>query len=473
MLQSRSDVRAVVGKLEFRSGRALALFVACSAAAWALAFLPAHEGLSEAGRRALFTLLWAAGLWVTEAIPAYATALGVISVEIALLGRPHGSFAKHPHDWEIFVAPWASPLIWLFFGGFVLAAAAAKSGLDKWFCAAVLGRFGTRPAMILLGAMSLTFCFSMFVSNTATAAMMLAVMAPLVSRSEGGDPFGKAMLLAIPFAASLGGMGTLIGTPPNAIAAGALKGPHEVSFLAWMLLALPPALVANLLVWCFLCWRYPSRRKRINLDEMIASAAEAPQMERWRKLLVLIVFAATVGLWMTGPWHGLPTAVIAFLPLSVLTMTGVLRAEDIRALPWEVLLMLAGGLALGVGVAETGLAPWIVGHLPQDSLGPVALTFVLCYLTATLSNVMSNTAAANILVPIGAALAPDNPGPYVVPIALAASCALCLPISTPPNALAYASGRLNARDFLAGGLLVGALAPAVCVLWSMLAYGWL
>src|SRR5690606_18258415 len=153
--------------------------------------------------------------------PAFAVSLLVIALEIALLGRPGGVWAEGPNDWEIFIQPWASPLLWLFFAGFVLAAGAVKTGLDRTMALAVLSRIPPRPRWILLGVMTITFVFSMFLSSRATAAMMVAVVAPLVATLDKDDPFARGLLLGVAFAASLGGMGTLIGTPPNAIAAGA------------------------------------------------------------------------------------------------------------------------------------------------------------------------------------------------------------------------------------------------------------
>lgn len=153
-----------------------------------------------------FILLSAAGLWISEAIPAFSVALLVIAMEIYILGKPGGPFAESAKDWELFVQPWASPLIWLFFSGFVMASAASKTRLDRWLARHVLGWFGGRPSHVLLGLMMITFTFSMFMSNTATAAMMMAVLAPIVGSMDNRDPFGKAILLGVPFAANIGGM---------------------------------------------------------------------------------------------------------------------------------------------------------------------------------------------------------------------------------------------------------------------------
>jgi sodium-dependent dicarboxylate transporter 2/3/5 len=169
---------------------------------------------------------------------------------------------------------------------------------------------------------------------------------------------------------------------------------------------------------------------------------------------------------MSGPLHKVPTAVVSFVPIIVFTATGVLSAFDIRKLPWDVLLMLTGGLALGVGVSETGLADWLIGMVPTETIGKLALTAALAGVCMLLSNFMSNTAATNIIVPVAAAIGTGFDMQIIIPIALAASTAMCLPVSTPPNAIAFSHGRIESKDFLAGGILMGILGPALAVLWS-------
>jgi sodium-dependent dicarboxylate transporter 2/3/5 len=260
-------------------------------------------------------------------------------------------------------------------------------------------------------------------------------------------------------------MGTLIGSPPNAIAAGALGGLGELSFTRWMLLGLPPALVLFGLSFVWLAARYrsddPSPIPLPDLDL-------GQRLPAWRQLIVMVVFSATVLLWMLGELHGVPTPVVSFLPICAFSATGILRAADVRDLQWDVLLLLLGGLALGQAVTETGLARWLVDSLPVSTLDRLSLGLAVAYATAVLSNFMSNTAAANILVPIGVALAHGFEGLVAVPIALAASSAMCLPISTPPNAIAFAGGELETRDFVAIGLPLAVVAPALAVAWCAL-----
>ena len=180
MLDTRIEIRKLLGRMEFSSGKALLKIAICVSIAAVLSFWPAHEGLTNAARWMLFILLLAAGLWISEAIAVFAVALLVMALQIAILGRPGGVFASGPQDWEIFIRPWASPVLWLFFGGFILASAAQKTALDRWLARRVLAWCGSRSERVLLGVMATTFVFSMFISNTATAAMMMAVIAPLV-----------------------------------------------------------------------------------------------------------------------------------------------------------------------------------------------------------------------------------------------------------------------------------------------------
>lgn len=426
-------------------------------------------GLSTAGNRALFILVTAGALWITEAIPAFAVGMLIIGLEVALLGLPASGIATNPDDWEQYVRVLGHPLIWLFFGGFVLARAARKSQLDRYLAVFVLTRTGSRYRNVLLGVMLITFVFSMFMSNTATAAMMVALLTPIIHYNK--DRSATGLLLGVAAAANLGGMATLIGTPPNAIAVGGLadiEGQY-IGFVAWMVLGLPPATVLALLVWVFLAKRYAPQSEDVDFE---LPAASRRQVARWEQLVVVLTFVATVLMWMTGPYHHVPTAAISFLPIVVLTMTSILDRKDIAEFPWDVLFLLAGGLALGISVKNTGLADWMVSGIHLEASGLIVLALVFAYVCAGLSNFMSNTAAANVLVPIGLTMAAGAESSVAVPIALAASGAMCLPIATPPNALVYATNRVTSKDFLVLGAVLVVLTPLLAVLWTSVSLPW-
>jgi len=211
-------------------------------------------GLTTGSRICLMIFVGAAGLWVTEAIQPFATAIMVIVFCIYFLGMPGGPLGfdgkELEHSYRIFLNPLASPTLVLFFGGFIMAVAAAKHGFDVRLAKAFLKPFGTHPKMVLLGIIMTTALFSMFMSNTATTAMMIAILAPLFTHFEGRDPFKKAMVLSVPFAANIGGIGTIIGTPPNAVAASVLEQMgHPVSFFKWMVIGVPIMLVLLFILW--------------------------------------------------------------------------------------------------------------------------------------------------------------------------------------------------------------------------------
>jgi solute carrier family 13 (sodium-dependent dicarboxylate transporter), member 2/3/5 len=465
---TRRAARRFVEAVEFDDVGALLRVLGCLLVAGVTAFLPDWQGLDPAARRCLFILVLAAGLWATEAIPAFAVALLVIGLSILLLGRPDGVLfgPDEPDRWQIFIAPLASPLIWLFLAGFILAEAASRTGLDRTLAGIVFHAAGSRATAVLISTMGITFVLSMFMSNTATAAMMIAVITPVLRTLPAGHPFRPALPLGIAVAANVGGMGTLIGTPPNAIAAGFIsRTGTEVSFLNWMLLALPPAVLLATVLGGYLVYRY--RAAGLYLDRRALASAEetGPRAPAWQRGIVVMVFAVTLGLWMFGP---APVAVVAFVPITVLSVTGVIGIAEIRQLRWDVLILMTGGLSLGVAVTESGLAAWIVDGLPLQDLGLVGAAVAFALLTAALSNFMSNTAAANILVPLGAAAAigvGGAPGILPVIIALSASSAMCMPIATPPNAIAYSTGEMNTRAFLVPGLILAFATPLLTVPW--------
>jgi sodium-dependent dicarboxylate transporter 2/3/5 len=410
----------------------------------------------------------AAGLWVTEALPLYATALVVLALEIVLLANPGGwpglgfSSGASPGFREILAAA-ADPVLLLFFGGFLLARAASKEGLDAALSSLLLRPFGSRPRWVVLGLMLGTTLFSMWMSNTATAAMMMTLTAPMLAQVPAGDPLRRQFVIAVAFAANIGGLGTPIASPPNALAVGYLQRiGAPVGFLEWMLVAVPLLVVILLLAWLLLGKMFPPAT-----DGVCFHLPRQPLSPRARG--VLIIFAATVALWLTDHWHGLPAAAVALLPAIVLTATGLLDRRDVAGIDWDILILIAGGIALGAGMQMTGLDRIVAGWLPTEGLSLAALAAVLIAATIVLSTFMSNTAATNLLLPIGmtAAAAFGGTAPQVrilLGIALAAGLSMALPVSTPPNAIAYASGEISTRDLLRPGLVLSLLAALLVLL---------
>lgn len=445
------------------------LFAGCVLLAALLAWwLGQSPDLSAAATRSLFILLLAAMLWLTEAIPAFAVGILIIALQVALLGKPGGVFARSARDWEQFVSVLGHPLIWLFFGGFVMAAALSQSGLDRRIARTLLARFGTRPAGFLLGVMTVTFLLSMLISNTATTAMMLAVIGSQLTQRS--DRFGTGILLGIAVAANLGGMGSLIGTPPNAIAVGALvemNPPTTVNFLQWLMIGFVPAVLSMLCVWIVIARHYRSENGSVDL----ASIAPGPSDDAegggpaWYRPAVAVTIIATVGLWLSSQWHGIPTAAVSFLPIVVFTTTGILPEKAIRGLSYDVLFLMAGGLALGQIVTDTGLSAWIVEQLPLSHLSNVGLAITMMMVAIVFSNLMSNTATANILMPIAVTLAPTHAAEIAIPIAFGCSSAMLLAVATPPNAMVYATGRCPASELRKIGMVVAIVVPIIGILW--------
>lgn len=438
----------------------------CLALGYSIAFFPEHAGLSDDGRTSLMILIIAAGLWITEAIPAFAVALLVIGLQILLIGRDLGGWDSPQRDWEKYIATWGSPLIWLFFGGFVLSAAGEKTGLTLWLSDQILRRLGNTPGRLLASCMGVTFVFSMFISNTAASVMMVTMVMPIIRCLPAQDRMRCGLLLGVAMAANLGGMGTIIGSPPNAIAAGALRQLHPIDFASWMWLGLPPALLLLILCWFYLRWFYRSEAPgSLSAPSALGAGTGQASAPPWKRILVMIVFALTVLGWLTQSWHGIPVTVVSFLPICMFTAAKILDQHDVCRMRWDVLLLIAGGLSLGLAVTETGLAAWLVERLPLSTLGPLGLGLVLAYLTLGLSNLMSNTAAANILVPIAVVAAAGSEAQVVVPLVLSASAAMALPISTPPNAVVFATEMVQTKDFIRAGILIGLIAPLISVFW--------
>ena len=321
--------------------------------------------------------------------------------------------------------------------------------------------------------MGITALLSMFMSNTATTAAMMAVVLPVAATLPAGDPMRAGLVLAVPVAANVGGIGTPVGTPPNAIAIGLLANEGvQVDFVRWMAIAVPLMVVLLALAWVVLLRRFPT-----TTTEMEVSIGGA--FDRSRPAIILYVtFAATVGLWLTEPLHGVDTSITGFVPVVVLLATGVFTTEDLRSISWDVLWLVAGGLALGTGVAAAGLDDWLVDLVDWSTLSSTTLVAGMALVAMTLSTVISHSAAANLLLPIGVTLAASgavSSEPVLVGVVVAIGCSLgmALPVSTPPNAIAYATGMVATAQMAVVGLVVGAAGLVLLVvvgppLWDLL-----
>ncbi len=436
-------------------------------AAGAITYLLYEPALNEAQLFVIFILSLAIGLWVSEAIPPFA--VGLLVFGALIFGMANYYYKVDPENVQghmvEYVNSWSSSVIWLMLGGFFIAEAMSKTRLDRAVFHMSISRFGNLPKYILLGLMLTTALFSMIMSNTATTAMMIASVMPFINTLDKNSPFSKAILIGISGAASIGGMGTLIGSPPNAIAVEALNNYGiPIGFLEWMMVGFPIAIILVLIFWFALTRRYIPRQERMEIKlkkEVLDPEHPNYRFEKIKKRIVLAVLGLTLLLWLTEKVHGIPAAMVSFVPIILLTMSGIMTGEDVRKLPWDTLMLVAGGLALGLAIQDTGLASFFVEKLNQDSLNFYLIVTIFAFLTVIFSNIMSNTATATILIPISLILTFENPVILPLVIGLSASTALFLPISTPPNAIAFSTGKLAQKDFRFGGLLFGLLGPVI------------
>jgi solute carrier family 13 (sodium-dependent dicarboxylate transporter), member 2/3/5 len=429
-------------------------------------------GLSLAGHLAMSIFILAAIFWMFETIPIYSTSILVIFLEVILLSAEglisHSDSSYSPVAYTQFVATLADPIIILFLGGFVLADAAVKYNFDKNMTRILLKPFGTNPKYIILGLMAVTAVLSAFMSNTATTAMMITVIIPILAKTDISDPARISIALSIPFAANIGGVATPIGTPPNAVVIAALNQQGMgIEFGSWMLYATPLALVMLIIAWFLLLKLHPPATSAIVLD------LKGSWMKNRNAYILYIVFALTVILWITESLHGIRSSIVALFPVAILTLTNTFEKEDIRKLPWEVLWLIAGGISLGIAMKETGLADWVIGSIGWDQMGYLILLSLFGFVAIMLSNFLSNTVTASLMIPLGISLATsgiiDGPASVLIiglVIALSTSFAMVLPISTPPNAIAVSTGVVKTKDMIVAGSLIGVIALVLIILMT-------
>ena len=437
-------------------------------------FLPTEsfgiDGLTQVQQRIIAIFVYATLMWVMELVPAWATS---VSIMLLLLLFASDSGIKWICDpvktgqllsYKQVMASFADPVVMLFIGGFVLAIATTKTGLDVHLARVLLTPFGKKSENILLGFMLVTALFSMFISNTATTAMMLTFLTPVFKQLPEAGKGRTAMALSIPIAANLGGMGTPIGTPPNTIALKYLNDPEGpnlgIGFGQWMLFMVPLVIILILIAWLLLKKMFPFSQKTIELRI-------DGEMKRGRSTtLVIVTMIVTILLWMMDTLTGINTYTVALIPFAVFAMAGIVTKYDLEEINWSVIWMVAGGFALGYAMNGSGLAAIVVRAIPFGNFSPlliVILSGLLCY---GLSNLISHSATAALLMPIlvvvcmamGDKLAAvGGTSTVLIGVAIASSSAMLLPISTPPNALAYATNLIQQKDMVKTGVIVGVI----------------
>ena len=454
-------------------------------AVFAVLFLAAPPaGLSEAGWSAVAVIALMAVWWFSQAIPLAATAL-LPALLFPVLGI--GSLTEA-------TVPYAHPLIFLFLGGFVIALTVERWNLHRRLAIAVIALAGSGPARLTGGFMLATAGLSMWVSNTATTLMMVPIALSVISFVDTADGapdrriavhrFGCGLLIAIAYAASIGGLATLIGTPPNAFLAGYMNQTYgtEIGFGQWMLLGLPVSAAMLALAWLLLT-RLLFRADDVPLDRVRAGLAE----ERRRlgpagrgERMTAVLFGAVALAWMFQPLIAravpigdtgiaLAGALAAFvLPVSLRGRVFLMDWRDASRLPWDILLLFGGGLSLASAIESTGLASWLGTQFAgADRLPLVAVLLLVTAFVVFLTELASNTATAAVFIPVAATLSAGmgaDPLMLAAPVALAASCAFMMPVATPPNAIVFGAGRLTVLQMCHAGIFLNLIGiAAICI----------
>lgn len=447
--------------------------------AFAMLLMGQPEGLSSQGWHVAVVVVWMAVWWMSEAMPLAVTALLPLAAFPLLDVAPISDVA----------AGYAHPLIFLFLGGFLLARAMHVWSLDHRIAYAVIRRVGTDPRLTIGACMAVTAFLSMWVSNTASAMVMLPIGHAIVSASVGKmdttrDDFAPALMLGIAYAATIGGMATLIGTPPNALFAGYMSTVHgiEIGFTRWMAVGLPLVLVMLPLTWLVLTrmtFHIPGKNDATVANQWSGFAAPAGPMstgERRVAILILITAAA----WITRPLiDGLVPGVaisdagiaviatiLAFaIPVDLRRGRFLLSWSEAAEIRWDVLILFGGGLALANAIGTSDLDSWLGGGIVVlENLPVLALLLMMGVVVVFAGELASNTAMAAVLLPVAGAAAVvmgASPQLFALSVALFATLGFMLPVATPPNAIVFSTGAVSMRHMIRAGLVLNVIGVLV------------
>jgi len=419
------------------------------------------QGLSIEGKAILASTAWIGFWWITEAMPIEATAL-LPMVLFPLTGAL---------DMKSTTFPYANPLIFLFLGGFMIAITIEKWELHRRIALNIIAYLGTNPRKVILGFMLATGFLSMWISNTASTLMMMPIGISVIMNLDADKNFSKALMLSIAYAASIGGISTLVGTPPNIVFAGIVRDTFQVDigFLDWMMIGLPFASLLIYFTWVYLTrFGFPISNQNTGQQSGIQDKLSALGKMTKEEQRVMIVFISTAVLWITRKYFIQPflpgindtvIAVVGGLSLFLIPDTQgnrLLNWQMMKNVPWGILILFGGGLSIANGFTETDLAQWIGGKL--SLFANVHLFVLILVITASINfmtEITSNIATASMALPILAALAVSiNIHPYYLMVGaiMAASCAFMLPVATAPNAIVFSSGHIRMRDMVKTGV---------------------
>jgi sodium-dependent dicarboxylate transporter 2/3/5 len=440
-----------------------------------IAYLTAGE-LDVKMRFALVVLVMAASFWITTVIPLAATSL-LVALSQPLLGiQPFDAALK----------PFFDPIVVLLLGGFLLALAIEKHDLDEVFAQRIVARFGVNLKMVVLGLMLATAFLSMWISNTASTAIMITLALRLTTNiKDEKDNATKIMVLGIAYSATVGGLATLIGTVPNALAAAMLRETigYNLSFFEWLLYGLPLTAILIFVIWLLLFRVFPTSIKEISKVE-----TQRKKLTRQQKI-TLTTFVFAVILWFTGQlpeplveltgWsgHGLSSSIVAAIVAISLFLTDLLDENDISKVSWNTLLLFGGGLSLGSALEVSGLTNWFGQSITRATGGGgVTAIILLAFSALGFSIVASNTASASVFIPIAISVglaSGTNPVILAVLVAICSSVDFMLPIGTPPNAIAYSTGKVKMQEMIKAGVFLDILGALIAIslalsLWVLL-----
>ncbi len=456
--------------------------------------LPTLPPLTPEGQGVIAVAIWMLTWWISEAAQLPVTALLPI-ILLPLLG-----ISKNIEE---ATSSYANPVIFLFMGGFMIALALEKWNLHRRIALSIVQRIGTNADGILLGFMLATAFLSMWISNTATAVMMLPIASSMIKILKDSLPeedpkmanFSLVMMLGIAYSANIGGVATIVGTPPNSVLASIFLGQYgyEISFANWFVIGLPFSTLLLLLTYVILVKIiYPNHLGRFEASEaIIQEELDKLGKPSLGERLTLLVFVLTASLWIFRgginwlvPGLGLNdpmiamlgTVVLFILPVSWKQGKFILSWEDTKNLPWGILLLFGGGLSLAAAMEKTGLIQLIAGSVSeQRGLDIFWITFLLSFTVLMLTEVMSNVALVTVMIPVVAGIAislGENPLLFTIPVTMASSCAFMLPMATPPNAIVFASGNIEVSQMIKAGIYLNIISVVVIMLvcWTILPF---
>jgi sodium-dependent dicarboxylate transporter 2/3/5 len=448
--------------------------------------LPFHL-VSETGDAVIAVAIWMVIWWITEAVHIAVTALLPLILFPLLKVMPIGEVG----------ANYGSPIIFLFFGGFVLALALEKVNLHKRIALTIIKLTGTTPNKVILGFMIATAFMSMWISNTASTVVMLPIAISVIKLliddedgfTKGDRNFALSVMLGIAFSANAGGIATVIGTPPNSVLIGLLENEYntEISFLKWMIMGLPFSIL--MVAMCYLVlvkWMFPCNHIQFTtsgnvISEELKKLGKISKQER----RVMTIFCITVFLWITRtiinkifPGLKLSDTIISLIgaislfaiPLNYKKGSFILKWNDTEKLAWGILILFGGGLALAKGMASSGLVDVITASIKNGGFSPLIVVSLLIVLMLFMTELMSNVALVAVLAPVVAGIAIGLNIPMLnvlIPVTMASSCAFMLPMATPPNAIVFASGYVKVSQMVRAGVLLNCIAIVLLILYYL------